>query len=384
MSAAIAPKAAQSTGSERWTGRARLWAALRGTPADRIAWSPLLGGYWASGLSPEEGSLPMPDLARAIGSDLFLRMGGGRVPPGLRTRHREVKVRQEKNAGPAGQTLTVFETPRGQLRGTAVPDEHGTSWRQEFVVKSLADYDALSAVWEDLVYEPNHDALSAYIDSLGEEGLCVVNGPDAPLVTLFRNREQQELLYDLADEPEQMTQVLDRIHAKAMEGWRILADGPGEVFIQGCSYLGTQLISPAMYRRHVMPYLTEYATLLHRRGKKILAHMCGHIWDLLDLAQDTGLDGIESFAPPPVGNTPVGAALERVRRDFCLIGGIDPVVLKMESPAGVRAHTRGILEDAAGHPNFILGSGDAVAAGTPMANLRAVTQAVRDVYGSAA
>ena len=84
------------------------------------------------------------------------------------------------------------------------------------------------------------------------------------------------------------------------------------------------------------------------------------------------------MAPPPTGDLTLAEGKRLWGDRLSVWGGIDATAFAGLSPAEMKAHARGILEEIAGYRGVILGSGDAVPLGTPLETLRAVTEAVKE------
>ena len=87
-------------------------------------------------------------------------------------------------------------------------------------------------------------------------------------------------------------------------------------------------------------------------------------------------DGISDVTPAPTGDMDIVEARRTWAKQFVLLGGVDPTLFALGTPAQVDAYAADLLErmepDRRG---FILGSGDAVPYGTPPENVRAAADA---------
>ncbi len=87
------------------------------------------------------------------------------------------------------------------------------------------------------------------------------------------------------------------------------------------------------------------------------------------------IDGVESLTPPPIGDMEIPQARAAWPHSL-LIGGLDPSRLAMLPAAAVGTYVRDTLRAAGDIRGFVLSTGDATPHGTPIENLRSVTQAV--------
>jgi uroporphyrinogen-III decarboxylase len=91
------------------------------------------------------------------------------------------------------------------------------------------------------------------------------------------------------------------------------------------------------------------------------------------------IDGVESVTPPDIGDMPVDRA-RAAWPDKVLIGGLEPAKLATLSAESVRSYVRDTLIAVGPGDGFILSTGDATPYGTPLENLRAVSQAIETFY----
>jgi uroporphyrinogen-III decarboxylase len=117
---------------------------------------------------------------------------------------------------------------------------------------------------------------------------------------------------------------------------------------------------------------------LHGAGKIFVLHTCGDVRALLPMMRRSGIDAIDSLSEPPLGNTPFEVAMAALGDGVCLIGGVSPVVLANGTPGDVRAHVLDLFRRVPSRRNLLLCTSDATAYGTPVENLRAVSDLVRE------
>lgn len=154
------------------------------------------------------------------------------------------------------------------------------------------------------------------------------------------------------------------------------------------AFAGAGFISPAHYRRFVLP--CEQKIIAGFRAQHpdvpVYTHTCGAIGDRLELMRETGTDGIDTLDPPPLGNVDLAAAKERIGGALFIKGNIDPVnTLLRGTPEQVRADAGHRLAIAAPGGGYILSSACSVPPAAPPANLHQLREAAADVaaYGKA-
>jgi len=331
------------------TSRERLEAALRGEPADRRPWAPEINAALVEKLLADEPESPLPYAAacRKIGADTLLS-----VEP-VRSRYRTVEVRREQEGS---VTWTFYETPYGTLRTRDVPSpEAHTSYQTEHLINSAADFPAYRYLVEDREYTLDAEGVQQQIDLLGEEGIVSLNGPATPLLHLIMfDLRLPAVQYELADHEREFVALMDAMHERNKEVYRLAAQAPGGM-VRPFEDTSTTLISPAQYRRFCQPCLADYAAIVQAAGKQFVPHLCGLLKGVLPDLAATGLDGIEALTPPPTGDVPYELARQALGPEMLLIGGFDATQFAQRTPEEVRAMVQGILRQAQGDPRFVLG-----------------------------
>ncbi len=141
------------------------------------------------------------------------------------------------------------------------------------------------------------------------------------------------------------------------------------------SDLGSQagpLISPAMFRAFVAPYLKEMADRIHGLGGKVLYHSCGKIARFIPDLISLGVDVLDPIQPAGPEMEP-----ERLKAGFgeriCFHGGIDMQrLLPRGTPAEVKAGVRRYCETLGRGGGYILAPAHLFQPDVPPENILAV------------
>jgi uroporphyrinogen-III decarboxylase len=350
------------------TGRERILAALHRQKVDRVPWSPLIDSYLLSSLPPD-GPRNKYDLCRRIGADIF-----DWHPQGRTLHYRNVEIDTRRNGD---DIFTTIHTPVGTLteRRLVTPV---TLFIAEPKIKTVADLAPYRFWIENTQIEPD-DSVCKSQQLCGDDGLAIVCGPQSPAQLLIGEESGLESFYFLlADHERELTELLDAMHAKNLEAYRILAQEP-TVAILAPEDVSTTTMSPDICGRFTFRYLDDYADIAHAAGKLLLGHMCGRLAGMASLIAASRIDGVESVTPPDIGDMPVDRA-RAAWPDKVLIGGLEPAKLATLSAESVRSYVRDTLIAVGPGDGFILSTGDATPYGTPLENLRAVSQAIETFY----
>lgn len=317
------------------TGKERLTNLLENRPVDRPAWTTLVDDHTRSVMPPEWRAMPVLDFYRAIGCD-FASFGNYGLPPELCVPEpcRRICPQAEETTQTKGNTTTTCtRTPWGELRAEWV-DGRATRHR----VQTLEDLRVLKAVWQNSRYEETPEAVverqhDRVVAALGDDGVYVYAFTPSPVQDLLEFEMGIENFYALwAEHPEEVGELLDVMHARRREEFEIAGRRLPCRAVMLVENTSTTLISPALYERFSLPQLRDYGDILHRHGKRMILHMCGHIRALLPLIRRTGADGVNATTPPSVGNTRYEEVLDAMGENTLIWGGIlDPTVFQASS-----------------------------------------------------
>ena len=337
------------------TSKERLTSALFGLETDRVAWAPELNAYFVevqlkrAGKDPKKLANSYVEANKLIGSDTLL---GGSA---YKTEYTGgIEVSEERTNGELTRTII---TPVGKLRSRSrFHEEAGTFFMYEPFVKGKEDYARYQYYIEHWKVVPQHRELEETIRVLGEDGIVSLNAPASPLMHfIMDDMGVENALFQIFDYEKELSELMDVMHEKFKEIYRVVANAPGAVVVRPFEDTSTTLTSPGMFEKYCLPRLIDYARILHDSGKMFVPHLCGHLKDVLGLLARANIDGIEALTPPPTGNT-----YPRVARaalpDAVLIGGIDATEFSTLSGPRVLAKVEEVLESMRGDRKFILGN----------------------------
>lgn len=357
------------------TSKQRLLNAFRRLgPSDRPPFAPLMPEYWTDSLPPEIRKASHLELSKLMGGDAIIRINAYTV------RYDDTVQVEQTSEGKF--TRIRYTTPIGiveELQENAPAAE--TIFKMEFVVKEERDFEVLEYIYDHTIFDDNREQVARAIEETGDDGLVLATIQGAPLVMLFRHREPSALLIDSYDRPDAVKHAADAIHRAHLRSFEIVRRTPAQVIISYCADLSASLISPGLYERYAMPYLSELAGILHAEDKLLVTHLCGFLKPMLPLLKQTGIDGICSLTQPPMGDTTVAMVREALGEDFPVIGILDPVVFALGKPEQIRLHVEQALAALPDTRGLIFAPADSTAAGTTMENLSEAARTIKDWFG---
>lgn len=348
----------------RMSKRERILAALNNQEVDRVPWSPLIDNYFISSLPLQGKSMNIIEAMRYIGNDIIERHV---ATPFVQCQN--IVFRSEERNGVIRECI---ETPVGSIF-----QEKKLSGGTDFVVKhyieTLEDMKIYQYVAEHTDYVPRIQECIDRNEYIGEDGIAIPSGMHTPIQDLLQYQcGVENTVYLMCDYPDEMDELLEVMQERNIRQYKKLVDYPVPLVI---SYEDTSstVISPWLYEEYCAPMINEYTRLMHDSGKIFITHMCGRLTAFKDMIREGEQDGIDSVCPPDTGDLCIWDASKYWGHNKILIGGLDPSTFsRMTEEQSVRK-VKEIMEMMPDLKGFILSTGDAVAYGTPIENLKAIT-----------
>ena len=268
---------------------------LRGGKSDRV---PLTVYEWILSHAPSPGRL------RELGW----------TPIGSRAVSREARsgisyeVREFEEDGLA-KTITKIKTPLGDVtdkiaRGPTL----GSPWRQEHFIKSLDDYAIVKFIFDNTTCEPAYEQWLEADRKMGPAGIVLGELCPVPLAQLWVGWMGAQMW---AEGMILHTDRFDELHESVCRNYyrriELAAAGPAEIIWFDDNITAT-MVSPATFEKYCKPVYERVCPILRQGGKRSLAHYDGSCVPLADQIAAVGLDIMEAFTPPPMGDMTVAAA----------------------------------------------------------------------------
>jgi uroporphyrinogen-III decarboxylase len=186
-------------------------------------------------------------------------------------------------------------------------------------------------------------------------------------------------LMALLEDPEKVKAILDRLaEGAAILGRKFVKDGGADAILISSAFTGAGMISRDHYEQFELPYMQRLIRGIKADGDTpVYVHTCGAIGDRMDLMEETGVDGIDTLDPPPLGTVELSKALEILGKRVFIKGNLDPVnslLLGERADVDKAVHER--LELAKPGGAYILSTACSVAPATPPENIEALAEIV--------
>ena len=348
------------------TSRERLLAALNGKMTDQVPYAPLLTPYYYAALN-DPAMNDIVSVSRYIGSDILERHS-----PCVETVYHSAEVKSEDVNG-------VNRTTISNRFGSVVQEtlwKDGTTHSFKRFVKTVEDLKVLTDVYANIEYRPAYELFEQEEKRIGDAGIATADGPMSPLLYLIQHLSTlEETIFLLYDETDAVEEFFNAVHQGNIKYYKLIRDMKLNCVIP-YEDTSTTLISRDWMQKYALPALNEYADILRGGPNHFIVHMCGKLQGFKDDIKTLNCDGFDSLCPPLTGDTCIWTAQESWAGKR-LIGGIDPVAWKYKSPREILEIVKSILLNLKVKTGFILCSGDSVAAGTPLKNMKVIADFLR-------
>ena len=385
------------------TGKQRVQAAMRHEPVDRVpVMCQLAIGHYLlnTNVKPAEMwftsegfSEALVVLARRYGFDGVLLNLGGRNPDWMRY------VDRIETADDGSQTVVFTNGDYAQCpvddnvqhihcNGDCRPkidavdparlyydDPHDQGGQKYPFYFGIEPYQADHAQYWPEYYFRTIELVKAQVG----DALSVHSEIFSPFTQLMELFGYQEALMNLIDKPEKCEAILAAYTKGAADLGRQQARRGVDAVLISSAFAGGGFISPRQYDRFVLPYETEVVRRVHEEGVPVYTHTCGDIGDRLEQMAQTGIDGIDTLDPPPLGSVDLADAKQRIGDRVFFKGNIDAVnTLLKKSREEVRADALQRLKVGSFGGGYILSSACSVSPRVPPDNLTVLVEASKE------
>ncbi len=360
------------------TKRERYLKALHNEPVDEIIWAPNFD-YWLN-VNTAEGTLPEKyigmsrnDIVRTIGGYIWNRSGSVRSVQDPAIKHEwrtEGEVQVHEIRTPVGAVYETYRVTEGA---------HRTKYLAEHFIKDVASINVMKYIVQGTHYEPDYAPAERALAETGEDGIVITGGPSVPFIQYAKMDAGYVNAYYLwTDHRAEVDSLVDAYFASFLECYRIVADGPGDVIGNGDNMDGLTL-PPNMFREYAIPFYQEVRKIIAPTGKLYEGHWCGRTQSLLTLVPGCGLDVVEAIVTTPMADVTLQEALDMLRGEVVLQGGIPSVLVCEEG--GTREdfvrYVQEIILPLRGRKGFILGMSDNVPPNADFARVEAVAELIQ-------
>jgi hypothetical protein len=325
---------------------------------------------------PKKGHTPRDP--KALERLLKLGMGLSYPTGAVKISHPNVET-ESRTVG--DYTVTTSKTPVGEVstkRRINLPreeGERGDTWVVERMIKGPDDYKVVKFIVEDEVCEPSYEGLEKRMEEVADHGVLQLGTGYTPFMQLVVHYMGfKRVVVELRQRREMVEDLMEAIDRKLEESIGIIAKAPPRIVNVGDNIDGL-LINPELFRRYCVPYYRKYAEILHSGGKIAQSHMDGRLKCLKDIMPDTGLDVIQAFTPPPMGDLSIRDARSAWGDRLAIWVNIPEVIFYRKS-AGIDDFIHDLLRQASPGRGITFGITETVPPAERDRGLEAITRAV--------
>jgi hypothetical protein len=149
----------------------------------------------------------------------------------------------------------------------------------------------------------------------------------SPFTHLMELFGYEEALMGLMTDPAKCHVLLDRLTVASIAMGVAQARRGADAVLISSAFAGGGFISREMYREFVVPYERRLTDAIRPTGVPVYTHTCGRIGDRLELMAETGIDGLDTLDPPPLGNVELAEAKRAVGDRLFIKGNMNSVAL---------------------------------------------------------
>lgn len=179
----------------------------------------------------------------------------------------------------------------------------------------------------------------------------------SPFTHLMELFSYEDALVNLALNPDKALAILDRL-TEASIVWGVAQAQRGvDAVLISSAYAGGGFISRRMYRQFVVPFEKRVVDAIHAQapGVPVYTHTCGNLGDRLELLMESNTDGVDTLDPPPIGDSELADAKQRIGDRMFIKGNMNAVfLLQATSIDDVLDHARERLRDGMPGGGYIL------------------------------
>ena len=310
---------------------------------------------WKTGVGPDNGDLPGPPLhfdAAVMVTDRVEDTGAGRI----------IHRRYDTPAGPL--TAAVEWTSEWEL-GPRVPlfEDYFIPRARKFLLETDEDLDRLP-----YLLVPVNSESRARLEKMAapkqefarHRGLALAAAMGVGLEAASWLCGYDGMIWAAMDRPEWLDRFVEIVHDWNFSRMEVMLELGADIFIRRGWYEGTDFLSPAHFRRFVLPSLQAEVRLARAAGAKFAYINTSGTMPVLDMLMEAGVDVLIGVDPVQGKGTDMACMREQTRGRMALWGGVNGFVTVERGSAKEIEHAVQLAMRALGPEGFILSPVDNV------------------------
>jgi len=219
-----------------------------------------------------------------------------------------------------------------------------------------------------------------YVEAIKEVKQLITDRPVfagilGPYSLAGRLMDLTEIMMLCYDEPELVHGVLEKVTQFQIEYGRAMSQAGADGIIMAEPAAG--ILSPALIGEFSTPYVKRIIEAVETESCVFIYHNCGN--STLTLTKEILATGAKAYH---FGNAiDISEMLKLIPSDKLVMGNVDPAgQFRTGTPESVRQATTSVLEKCSAAPNFIISSGCDIPPASPIENIEAFFEAVKEYY----
>jgi hypothetical protein len=291
------------------TTRERILAVYQGDTPDRVPFMLDLSHWfyhrhhkpWDLSQAYDTPEYDLIDEHRRLGVGFYMPNLGSFYSVGYGEDVQTETVKVDRDGRP--EIIWRYHTPEGTIERRRIWEEVTYAWGvSHWGVETEQDLRVLGSALASRQYAPCWDRYQAWVDRVGDNGVLYIgNGYSAmgQLLNYWMGIEQT--MYAVADWPNTVCEVVDRINANNLDLIDLLAQSPAEVIIMGDNF-SSDVQPPSFFAEWSRDYYAEAIRRLHEAGKYVAVHIDGRLQGALQMFAQIGADCADAVTPKPMGD----------------------------------------------------------------------------------
>jgi len=235
--------------------------------------------------------------------------------------HTAAEMETESRQLDGGKTEHIRHTPAGPISSITKPDWRGAGTIKRWIT-TPEDAERLLSI----PYVPQRPDLEPFFETRERlRDQCVAQATFADPICMAGMIDETALAIWTIEHRDLLRRLLDAALERILDEVRYcLENGVGPIYyFNGPEYALPPLMSPTGFEEFVVEYDRKLVELVHSHPDNyVIIHSHGRVSQFLERFAAIGMDGLNVLEPPPIGDTVLSDAKERIGDRVCLIGNI--------------------------------------------------------------
>ena len=277
-----------------------------------------------------------------------------------------------------------LETPFGKMMVDTVEEKGSGGFNVKDAIEGEEDMDKLEWYVDQALetdFSQAKEVFGSIAGQIAQRGALSVQWAMQPYEMLCLPNTINTMFLAM-DCEEQFYKIMDKILLLDMKMIdSLVGTGVDFLFLGGPA---KEMISPRYFEDFLVPYSKKVTDYAHEKGFLIYSHVCSPVEPMLGMGyyNQMGIDLFETLSMPPVGNVvSLEDAFSKIDPQICTRGNLGLDVLLNSTPDEIKRKCYEIMEVTMKHNRkHILAASDYLFAQTPVENITAMCDAVKEFY----